>query len=89
MSAKISGYKTSPAQGRHKALFGEKALVTKLGSVNIVHLDEPDDQTIQQRIQEVIEEEISGNAFEDCCPLCRELRRGIYDVIYDGLDKDF
>ena len=60
--------------------------MTKLGHINIVHLDEPDDQTIRQRIEEVIKEEIEGTAFEDDCPLCRELKHRPYDVVYDGLD---
>ena len=87
MNPRILNYVTEPARGRHKTLFGNRALVTKLGDVNIVHLDGPDEQTIQHRIKEVIEEELSGNAVEDDCPLCKEIKSRPYDVIFDGLEE--
>ena len=81
MAPKILNYATAPAEGWHKSIFGEKALVTKLGDVNIVHLDKPDEQMIRQRIKEVIKEEILGG--EDDCPLCKEMKGRPYDVVYD------
>jgi hypothetical protein len=82
----ISGYQTGPAEGAHKG-YGENALVTRIGHINIVHLDHPNDEIIQKRIEEVIAEEISGDAYEDDCPLCRSLRNKPYDIVYYGKDR--
>ena len=81
----MKNFSTKPAKGIHKAAYGEKALVTKLGKVNIVHLDNPSRETIRQRIEEVIREQITGEDFDDDCPLCQDLKNKPYDIIYHGL----
>jgi hypothetical protein len=65
-----------------KRPYGKNAIVTQLGQVNIVHLDRPSKETIRKRIEEVIREEIAGEAFFDDCPLCREFQKHPYDIVY-------
>jgi hypothetical protein len=62
--------------------YGKNAIVNKLGRINIVHLDNPDKKEIQTRIEEVIREEITGEAYFDDCPLCRLTRDLPHDVVY-------
>ena len=67
-----------------KIVYGQNAITTQVGKIRIVHLDNPTEQMIKKRIEEVIAEEISGDAFEACCPLCRQIKNEPYDVVYDG-----
>ena len=71
----IIGYETYYDEERN-------ALITPLGKITLVHLDQPNDATIESRIREVLSEEIDGTAFEDDCPLCREMSKQPYDVVY-------
>ncbi len=66
-----------------KKMYGKNAIATQVGKIRIVHLDNPTEQIIKKRIEEVIVEEISGNAFDDCCPLCQQIKNEPYDIVYD------
>lgn len=79
---KTERFKTKPAEGRHRKTWGEKALVTCLGKINIVHLDSPPAEVIAERIKEILREELHEEAFEDNCPLCREMSEYPHAVVY-------
>ena len=66
----------------HKQLYGKDAIVTRLGYVTIIHLDRPNKEEIQKRKEEIMREEITGKAFFDDCPLCNELNKHLYDIVY-------
>ena len=68
--------------------YGPDAIVVRLGQVNIVHLDHPSKETIRQRTEEVMREEITGEAFFDDCPLCQEFKKHPYDIVYYEQDKE-
>ncbi len=68
----------------YKSQFGPKAIVTRLGRINIIHLDNPSPKTIQKRIEEATREEITGEAWDDDCPCCQMFKDGPHDVIYPG-----
>lgn len=82
MGIKTQGFTTKPAEGQQRKDWGNKALVTCLGKINIVHLDSPPEAVIAERIREVLRDELHGDVFEDDCPLCREMSRHPYDLVY-------
>lgn len=82
MEIKTQGFTTRPASGKQRKMWGEKALVTRLGKINIIHQDSPSVEEIAKRIEEVLREELRGEAFEDACPLCVEMNRHPYDLVY-------
>ena len=68
----------------YRKRYGNQVQISRLGKITIIHLDSPSEKTIKKRIEEVINEEITGDALEDNCPLCQELRNHPYEVVYDG-----
>lgn len=66
----------------YKQLYGKNAIVTRLGEITIVHLDHPSKKEIQKRKEEIMREELSGEAFFDDCPLCKEFQKHPYDIVY-------
>jgi hypothetical protein len=70
----------------YKEFYGKDAILTRLGHVNIVHLDHPSKKEIQKCTEEIMREEIAGEAFFDDCPLCREFQKQPYDIVYYGQD---
>jgi len=60
--------------------YGETAVISRLGKYNLIHLDRPEPEEIERRIQEFDPDEL----FEDDCPICQMLRNESCDVIYDG-----
>lgn len=73
---------TGPGAEHHQRVFGNDVLVTRMGNINIVHTDNPSEETIRKRIDEVLHEDIDGEPFEDDCPLCQEMKKHSYDVVY-------
>lgn len=67
-----------------RSLFGEDAIVTRLGQYNLIHLDNPDPEEIERRRAEFNPDEL----FDDDCPLCRMLRAQPANVVYDGGELD-
>jgi hypothetical protein len=67
-------------------LYGKDAVITRLGKITIVHLDHPDKAEIERRKEEIIREEITGEGFDDDCPLCRDFQNHPYDVVYFAQD---
>lgn len=70
----------------YKEFYGKDVIITRLGHVNIVHLDRPNKKEIQKRTEEIMREEIADEAFFDDYPLCREFQKQPYDIVYYGQD---
>ncbi len=66
----------------YKQLYGKNAIITQLGQITIIHLDNPSKKIIQKRKEEITHEELTGKAFFDDCPLCKEFQKHPYDVVY-------
>jgi hypothetical protein len=66
-------------------LYGDKAVISRIGQYNLIHLDCPDPEEIARRIDEFDPEEL----FEDDCPICQMLRNENCDVIYDGAEDEW
>jgi hypothetical protein len=66
----------------YRESYGKTAMITRLGKINIVHLDFPSESTIQERIAEVITEQSSRVCD---CTVCREYKDHPLDVIYPGV----
>ena len=60
-------------------IFGENAVVSRVGRFNLIHLDNPSPETVEQRIGEFDPNDL----FEDDCPLCSMLREEGGNVVYD------
>ncbi|RPJ87334.1 MAG: hypothetical protein EHM18_01655 [Acidobacteria bacterium] len=63
-----------------RGLYGDHALITRLGQYNLIHLDSPDPEEIARRTSEFDPDDL----FEDDCPLCQMLKNEHCDVVYDG-----
>ncbi len=70
------------SNGYYKRLYSKDAIITRLGHITIVHIDHPSKKEIRKRIEEVMREEIAGEAFFDDCPLCQEFQKHPYDIVY-------
>ena len=55
-----------------REIYGSHAVITRLGKINVIHLDRPGPEVIQKRIEEVRQE--------------KEGPGDIFDVIYDEGD---
>jgi hypothetical protein len=64
-----------------KRMFGDNAVITRVGRFNLVHLDNPSQEELDRRIREFDPREY----FEDDCPLCRMMREEGGNIVYDGL----
>jgi hypothetical protein len=64
-----------------RELFGEDAIISRVGRFNLVHLDQPDQEEIARRVAEFDPNEL----FEDDCPLCQMLRKQGGNVVYDDV----
>jgi hypothetical protein len=83
-SHNLSNIWTGAGDEDHKHAYGEHVVVTRMGRINIIHTDNPSEETIKKRIDEVLHEEIDGDPFDDDCPLCQEFKLHPYDVVYTG-----
>jgi hypothetical protein len=64
-----------------KKMFGDNAVITRVGRFNLVHLDNPSEEELERRIREFD----PGEYFEGDCPLCRLMREEGGNIVYDGL----
>jgi hypothetical protein len=62
-----------------KGVFGDNAIISRVGSFNLIHLDNPSPEIIERRISEFDPNDL----FEDNCPLCQMLREEGGNVVYD------
>ena len=62
-----------------KRTFGEDVVISRIGSFNLIHLDNPSPEMVERRIAEFDPNDL----FEDDCPLCQMLRKEGGNVVYD------
>ncbi|UCF36639.1 MAG: hypothetical protein JSU96_17770 [Acidobacteriota bacterium] len=62
-----------------KEIFGEEAVISRVGKFNLIHLDHPSEDEIERRVEEFDPNDL----LEDDCPLCRMLRDQGGNVVYD------
>jgi hypothetical protein len=70
----------------YKQLYGKNAVITRLGGITIVHLDNPGKEEIRKRTEEIMREELTGEAYDDDCPLCQEMKNQPHEVVYYDQD---
>jgi hypothetical protein len=71
---------SSSADEELRRTFGEKAIVSRVGPFNLIHLDQPSPEEVERRMAEFDPNEF----FEDDCPLCKMLREQGGNIVYDG-----
>lgn len=84
MKAMITSVNGPAPKSQIRDMYGDHALVTRVGKINIVHLDRPSQETINKRIDEVIREEMTGEAWDKDCPCCQAFKDLPHDVVYFG-----
>jgi hypothetical protein len=62
-------------------VYGQNVLVSRVNGYNIIHLDNPTDKQIRERIKEVLDGHIDDD-LEDDCPLCQVMKGQPYDIVY-------
>jgi hypothetical protein len=62
-----------------RQIFGDGAVISRVGRFNLVHLDNPSAAEIERRAREFDPDDL----FDDDCPLCRMLREDGGNVVYD------
>jgi hypothetical protein len=62
-------------------VYGKNVLVSQVNGYNIIHMDEPTEEQIKQRIKEVLDEQINED-FEIDCPLCQSIKNEPCDIVY-------
>jgi hypothetical protein len=62
-----------------KKLFGEEAILSRVGRFQLIHLDCPDPAEVQKRIDEFDPAQL----LEQDCPLCEEMRREGGTVVFE------
>jgi len=62
-------------------VYGKDAVVSRVNGYNIIHLDNPNDTQIKERIKEVVDGHIDDD-FDDDCPLCQSMKGTTYDIVY-------
>ena len=62
-------------------VYGKNVLVSRINGYNIIHLDNPTDEQIRERIKEVLDGNIDSD-FEDDCALCQTMKGQPYDIVY-------
>ncbi len=62
-------------------VYGKNVMVSRVNGYNIIHLDNPTDEQIRQRMKEVLDNQID-NDLEDDCPSCQEMKGQPCDIVY-------
>ena len=62
-------------------VYGKNVMVSRVNCYNIIHLDNPTDEQIRQRIKEVIDGWIDDD-LDDDCPLCQTMKGQLCDIVY-------
>ena len=79
--------RNSRRQNQQQKLDADEPIVVRLGDINIFHYDHPSPETIRQRTEEVMRDEITGGAFFDDCPLCQDMKKHPHDWVYYQQDE--
>lgn len=62
--------------------YGNNIKISRVGKFNLVHLDNPDEETMRKREQEFD----PSDYFDDDCPICQEVRMHRGNIIFGGDD---
>lgn len=62
-------------------VYGKNVIVSRVNGYNIIHLDNPTEEQIKQRIEEGLGGQIDDD-FEDDCPLCQTMKGQSCDIVY-------
>lgn len=62
-----------------KKIFGEEAVISRVGRYNLIHLDNPSPDELARREADFDPSKL----FEDDCPLCQMLMEQGANVVYD------
>ena len=62
-------------------VYGKKAIVSRINGYNIIHLDDPTEEQITQRIKEVLDGHADED-LEDDCPCCQMMKGQPCDIVY-------
>lgn len=62
-------------------VYGKNVMVSIINGYNIIHLDDPTDEQIKQRIKEVVDGQIDDD-LEDDCALCQSMKGQPCDIVY-------
>lgn len=60
---------------------GMNVMISRVNGYNIIHLDEPTEEQIKQRIKEMLDGQIN-NDLEIDCPLCQSMKNEPCDIVY-------
>jgi len=66
-----------------RQMFGDGAIISRVGKFRLIHLDNPSHDEIERRIATFNPREI----FDDDCPLCRIMLEQGGNVVYDDQDE--
>ena len=61
--------------------YGKNAKISHINGYNIIHLDDPTEDQIKQRIKEILYDHTS-NDLDDDCPCCQSIKGQPCDIIY-------
>jgi len=62
-------------------MYGKNVMISRVNGYNIIHLDNPTDEQIRQRMKEVLDDQIDDD-LEDDCPLCQSMKGQPCDIVY-------
>lgn len=65
-----------------KRMYGEDAIISRVGKYNLIHLDKPGPEEVRRRVDEFD----PNSLFDDDCPICRMLRDQPGDVVYNDTE---
>lgn len=61
--------------------YEKNVMVSQINGYYIIHMDEPTEEQIRQRIKAMLDEQIK-NDLEIGCPLCRSMKNEPCDIVY-------
>jgi len=62
-------------------VYGKNVIVSRVKGYNIIHLDNPTDEQIRERVKEVADGRIDDD-LENDCPLCQAMKGQRCDIVY-------
>lgn len=62
-------------------VYGKDVKVSRVNGYNIIHLDDPTEEQIIERIKEVLDGKIDDDLDNDC-PCCQSLKNVPCDIVY-------
>ena len=62
-------------------VYGKNVMVSRINGYNIIHLDNPTEEQIKNRIKEVLDGHIDDD-LEDDCPFCQDMKGQPCDIVY-------